>query len=276
MLSGSVGFAQARPGAAPDLATASAQAIAAAQAAPSTEASAKTDTPRAAAAAARPVGAVDAQLLSARGELLTLPPLRDLLEIATSTTPQARKIALAQAQEAERAKLWKLANWDVVSLQALAIGGRRDVFAINTDGSVYVPNASVVDNTNLQASLLLKVSPVSFFQNRRQVEVTRLERERLAAEGEAVRRDVAEGVIYAYNMAQKSLDLMDARATAHHAVEARAELAERQFRQGAMSLAEYAEFQSKASDMAAKFQDARGDFRLYYQLLMERVYGRVP
>ena len=77
-------------------------------------------------------------------------------------------------------------------------------------------------------------------------------------------------------MAQKSLDMMDLRAEAMEAVLARADLAERLFRQGAMTLSEYTEFQSKASDMSAKFHDARGDFRLYYHMLMERVYGKIP
>ena len=219
---------------------------------------------------------VSEELLDAQGQLLRLPPLQDLLKVALQSTPQARKIEIAKQQEREREKLWKLANYDFLTFQGAAIAGRRDVFAVNTDGSVYVPTASVVDNMNAQGSVSIKLSPVSFFQNGKQKQIIRLERDRLDAEREILERDVAEGIIYAYNMAQKSLDLMDARSEAMESVSTRAELAERLFRDGAMTLSEYAEFQSKASDMKAKFQDARGDFRLYYQLLMERVYGKVP
>jgi len=212
----------------------------------------------------------------AAGELMELPPLRDLLQVATQTTPDVRAIDVAKEQERVREKLWKLSNWDLVSFLGVGIVGRRDVFAVNTDGTVYVPTASVVDNMNTQGSVSIKVNPVSFLQNGKQAQLARLERERLDAVRETRQRDVAEGVIHAHSMAQKSLALMDARAEAYYAVAARAELAEQLFRQGAMTLSEYTEFQSKASDMAAKFQDARGDFRLYYNLLMERVYGKLP
>ncbi len=216
------------------------------------------------------------ELIEAKGELMRLPPLKDMLKVAIQTAPKSRQIDITQQQEREREKLWKLAQLDVLTFQGVAIAGRRDVFAVNTDGTVYVPTASVVDNLNTQGSVSVKLSPISFFQSRRQVQIAKLEGERLEVERDLISRDVAEGVIYAYNMAQKSLEMMDLRAEAMEAVLARAELAERLFKQGAMTLTEYTEFQSKASDMTAKFYDARGDFRLYYHMLMERVYGKIP
>ena len=227
-------------------------------------------------ARARLAPRADSLLAEAQADLLGLPPLGDLLAAAAATAPHNRQIALAQAQEVAREQGWRLADFDLVTFQAVGITGRRDVFAVNTDGSVFVPTASTVDNLNMQASVSLKVNPVSFFQNAKQREVRQLERDRLEAVREEGARSVAEGVIYAYNMAQKSLDVMDARAGALRLVESRAELAEQLFRQGAMTLADYAEFQSKAADMAAKFSDSRGDFRLYYQTLMARVYGELP
>jgi len=139
-----------------------------------------------------------------------------------------------------------------------------------------VPTAAVVDNLNMQGSVGVKINPISFLKSRREAEIARLEGERLEAQKDLIGRDVAEGVIFAYNSAQKALDMMDLRAEAMEAVLARAELAERLFRQGAMTLTEYTEYQTGASDMSAKFQDARGNFRLYYHLLMERVYGKIP
>ena len=219
---------------------------------------------------------LDDELVNAHGELMRLPPLKDLLEIALRSAPENRKYDIAQEKEEVRKKLWRLANWDVGSVQLLGLTGRRDVFGVNTDGTVYVPTASVVDNMNTQASVFFKISPVSFFQHKRQVEILTLEQKRIDVEREITSRTTAEGVIYAYNMAQKSLDIMDARAEAVRLVGARAELAEKLFRQGAMSLVEYTEFQSAAAELTAKFQDSRGDFRLYYLMLMERVYGKIP
>ena len=164
----------------------------------------------------------------------------------------------------------------VLTFQGIGLAGRQDVFAVNTDGTVYVPQASVVDKFNMQGSLSLKLNPISFLQSRRQVQIAKLEGERLEVERNLIEREVAEGVIYVYNMAQKSLDMMDLYAESMEAVSARAELAERLFRQGAMTLSEYTEFQSKSSDMNAKFHGARNDFRYYYQVLMERVYGKIP
>ena len=215
-------------------------------------------------------------LNEAKGELMRLPPLKDMLKIAVQTAPRSRQIDITQQQEREREKLWKLAQLDVLTFQGVAIAGRRDVFAVNSDGTVFVPTASVVDNLNTQGSVGIKINPISFLQSRRQVQIAKLEGQRLEVERDLIARDVAEGVIYAYNMAQKSLDMMDLRAEAMEAVLARADLAERLFRQGAMTLSEYTEFQSKSSDMSAKFHDARGDFRLYYHMLMERVYGKIP
>jgi len=216
------------------------------------------------------------ELVEARGELMRLPPLKDMLKIAIQSAPKSRQIEIVQQQEREREKLWKLAQMDILTFQGVAIAGRQDVFAVNTDGTVYVPKASVVDNLNTQGSVSLKLNPISFFQSKRQVQIAKLEGERLEVEKDLIARDVAEGVINAYNMAQKSLEMMDLRAEAMEAVLARTELAERLFRQGAMSLSEYADYQAKSSDMAAKFYDARGDFRLYYHMLMERVYGKIP
>jgi outer membrane protein TolC len=216
------------------------------------------------------------QLNDAQGELMRLPPLKDLLKIALQSAPGSKQIDITQQQEREREKLWRLAQLDILTLQGVAIAGRRDVFAVNSDGTVFVPTASVVDNLNTQGSIGLRINPISFLQSRRQVQIAKLEGARLEAEREIMGRGVAEGVIFAYNMAQKSLELMDLRAETMEAVTARADLAERLFRQGAMTLTEYTEFQSKASDMSAKFYDARGDFRLYYHMLMERVYGKIP
>lgn len=220
--------------------------------------------------------AAEEQLIEAATELLTLPPLKDLLRIASNSNPLSRKFDAAKEKEVVREKLWKLANYDVLTFQSVYLAGRRDVFAINTDGSVYVPTASVVDNLNMQGSIALRINPMSFFLNKKQAEISVVEQKRLSAEQESISRDIAEGVIYAYNMAQKSLEMMDARSEALQLVNSRAELAEQMFRNGSMTLSEYAEFQSKASDMDAKFRDAKGDFRLYYQLLMERVYGKLP
>ena len=216
------------------------------------------------------------QLIDAKGELMRLPPLKDLLKIALQSAPGSKQIDITQQQEREREKLWKLAQADILTLQGVAIAGRRDVFAVNTDGTVFVPTASVVDNLNTQASIGVRINPISFFQSRRQVQIAKLEGARLEVEREIGGRAISEGVIFAYDMAQKSLELMDLRAEAMEAVTARADLAERLFRQGAMTLTEFTEFQSKASDMSAKFYDARGDFRLYYHMLMERVYGKIP
>ena len=215
-------------------------------------------------------------LNEAKGELMRLPPLKDMLKIAVQTAPRSRQIDITQQQEREREKLWKLAQLDVLTLSGVAIAGRRDVFAVNSDGTVFVPTASVVDNLNTQGSFGIKINPVSFLQSRRQVQIAKLEGQRLEVERDLIASEVSEGVIFAYNMAQKSLDMMDLRAEAMEVVLARADLAERLFRQGAMTLSEYTEFQSKSSDMSAKFHDARGDFRLYYHMLMERVYGKIP
>ena len=220
--------------------------------------------------------AADSALRAAQIDLLELPPLDDLLAEAANTAPQRREIAIAQAQALADERIWRLADYDLLTLQGVAIAGRRDVFAVNTDGTVYVPTASVVDNLNTQAMVSVRVNPISFFQNAREREKRRLEHDRLAAVGEEGAREVAEGIIYAHSMARKSLDVMDTRASALALVESRADLAEQQFRSGAMTLADYAEYQSKAADMAAKFEDARGDFRLYYRMLMARVYGTVP
>lgn len=215
-------------------------------------------------------------LNEAKGELMRLPPLKDMLKIAIQSAPRSRQIGISQQQQREEEKLWKLSQLDILTFQGVALAGRRDVFSVNSDGTVFVPNATVVDNVNFQGSVGLRLSPITFLKSRRQAEIARLESDRLGVELDLIARDVAEGVIYAYNMAQKSLDMMDLRAEAMEAVSARAELAERLFRQGAMTLSEYTEFQSKSSDMAAKFHDARGDFRLYYHMLMERVYGKIP
>lgn len=216
------------------------------------------------------------KLLEAKGELMRLPPLKDMLKVAVQSAPKSRQIDIAQQQEKEREKLWKLAQVDILTFQGAAIAGRRDIFSVNSDGTVFVPNATVVDNLDFQGSVGLKLNPISFLKSRRQVEMASLEGQRLEAEKDLIANEVKEGVIYAYNMAQKSLDMMDLRAEAMEVVTARAELAERLFRQGGMSLSEYTEFQSKSSDMTVKFHDARGDFRLYYHLLMERVYGKIP
>jgi len=71
---------------------------------------------------------VQDNLLDAKGELMRLPPLQDLLKIAIQTAPRNRQIDIAKQQEKEREKLWKLAQMDILTLQGVAIAGRRDVF----------------------------------------------------------------------------------------------------------------------------------------------------
>jgi len=207
---------------------------------------------------------------------MRLPPLKDLLKIAMQAAPENRQIKITQQQEKEREKLWRLSQIDFLTLQGAAIAGRRDIFSVNSDGTVFVPNATVVDNLSFQGTVGLRVNPINIFKGRRQVEIAKLEGKRLEIELDLIGQQVMEGVIFAYNNAQKSIELMDIRAEAMEVVLARTELAERLFRQGAMTLTEYTEFQSKAADISSKFYDARGDFRLYYHMLMARVYGKIP
>lgn len=165
-------------------------------------------------------GDVALALADARGELMRLPPLQDLLKVASKTAPRLRTLDLAQQKEDVRASLWQLENWNVLNVQGAAIAGRRDIFSVNSDGQVYVPRATVVDNVTLNGAIALKVNPVTFLKSKRQVEILALER--LGSERDVVLRDVAEGVIYTYNMGQKAIDLMDVRTGIKDAIAAMA------------------------------------------------------
>lgn len=220
--------------------------------------------------------ATQLQLLEAQGELMRLPPLATLIATAQKNATGARSIDLVMQQEGIRAQMAKLRSFDVLGIQGVAIAGRRDVFAVNSDGSISTPSAALIDNTNVQGSIGLRFSPMQFLINRKAQEMARVETERLLLQREGSDREIAEGVTQLYNMAQKSLDLMDLRADGAEIMTTNAEMAKRLFQQGGITLHDYSEITNKAIEATAKFQDARGDFRMYYQMLMTRVYGKLP
>lgn len=215
-------------------------------------------------------------LNEARASLMQLPELKDLIKIAIQRSNPSRKYAVMKQQEKQRQKKWQLSNWDFLSVQGAAVAGRRDVFAINSDGTVVIPSASVADNMNVQASVSFKINPLKIFMNKKQIEIIKLERELLDVEEEKANSSITEGVVFAYKMTKKKLEQMDAISESLLLVQSRAKLAELEFRQGSMKLADYTEFHTKMTDLKVKFIDARGDFRLYYATLMERVYGKIP
>jgi len=129
-------------------------------------------------------------LNEAKGELMRLPPLKDLLKIAMQAAPENRQIKITQQQEKEREKLWRLSQIDFLTLQGAAIAGRRDIFSVNSDGTVFVPNATVVDNLSFQGTVGLRVNPINIFKGRRQVEIAKLEGKRLEIELDLIGQQV--------------------------------------------------------------------------------------
>ena len=260
-----------RTGPAPATTASSAPAASSATAASSAPATA----PGPAAAPLRP-GVAAEQTLESHGELMRLPPLASLIELARKNAVESRSLDIAVEQEHLRAKMARLRSLDVVTVQGAGVVGRRDVFAINSDGTVNTAAAALIDNTQLQGAISLRVNPMQVLINRKAATVSELEADRLRVQKEAVGRGIAEGVTQLYDLAQKSLDLMDVRAQAAELNATTAELAARLFEQGAMTLGDYAQVANDSFEAAAKFEDARGDFRLYYQMLMTRVYGELP
>lgn len=219
---------------------------------------------------------LDGELIEAAGDLMRLPPLKELLAIAERNSPETAQLTAIREKEKNRQAFFRIANWDLVEFNAIGFAGRQDIFSVTSDGTVFAPTAAVLDRFSGQASVALKWRPTDILQNRAQARISKFEMEALEAQMEMRRRNTAEGVITAYNQASISLDVMMAHADAYGAIRARSELASRLFEQGAMSMVDYAEMHAKTADMAVKYAKARGDFNAAYQLLMERVYGRIP
>ena len=212
----------------------------------------------------------------AHSQMMQLPPLRDLIAAAEQQAPNLKQMGNLIEQEKEKLKISKLRAWDVGVLQGSYIIGRGDIFSLNTDGGVIVPSASVIDNVNLQGIVGLRISPSMILQNRRQAEINRLEIERLSMISEENAQTVAAQVVDLYNLTQAALDELDVRAEVYQAVMARTELAEGLFRQGSMTLQEYAEIEARTAEAASRFFAAKGQFSRYFQALMVRVYGKRP
>lgn len=217
------------------------------------------------------------QVADARADMLQLPALNDLIDLAERLSPQQAFLAKAIEVEAERRKIHKWADFKPLSINADAFRGNLDVFTINSDGDGGIrPAAAVQDRTNYQAAVTLRLLPANLFVNKSNRRIAELEAERIQLLADQTAMNTAGEIAYLHGQTTKAIDLMDLFAESTEISQANAEMGKRLFRDGAMTLADYSAVTTASVEATAKFENARGDFRLYYQMLMTKVYGRVP
>ena len=216
------------------------------------------------------------QLANAHVEMMRIPPLNDLIDLARQRSPQQKFLEKAIAVERERLKIHQWADLKPLSINADAFRGNLDVFTVNSDGDILRPSAAVQDRTNYQAAVTLRLLPANLWVNKANRRIAQLEAERIGLLAEQTAMNTAGEIAYLHGQVTKALELMDLFAESAEIARTNAEMGERLFRDGAMTLADYSAVTSAAVESAAKFDNARGEFRLYYQMLMTKVYGRVP
>ena len=212
----------------------------------------------------------------ARGDLMRLPPLNELIDLSRKLSPQQKFLAKAIEVEYERKKIHTWADFKPLSINADAFVGNQDIFSVNSDGVLQRPLASVQNRTNTQAAVTIRVLPANIWVNKANRRIAELEAERIALLADQTAQNTAGEIAYLHGQTEKSLDLMDLFAESTEVSKANAEMGQRLFEQGAMTLADYSAVATAAVEASAKFNNARGEFRLYYQMLMTKVYGRVP
>ena len=216
------------------------------------------------------------QVAAARGDLMQLPSLNDLIDLARELSPQQKFLDKGIAMQAEKLKIHKWADYKPLSFNADAFRGNLDVYTVNADGLGQRPSAAVQDRTNYQAAVTIRLLPANIFVNKANRNLARLEAERIALLADQTAQNTAGEIAYLHGQVTKAIDLMDLFAESAEVSAANAAMGERLFRDGAMTLADYSAVATAAVESAAKFENARGEFRLYYQMLMTKVYGRVP
>ena len=216
------------------------------------------------------------QAAQAHLEMTRIPPLNDLIDLARERSPQQAFLDKAIAVERERLKIHKWADFKPLSVNADAFRGNLDVFTVNSDGDVLRPSAAVQDRTNYQAAVTLRLLPANLFVNKANRRIAELEAERIGLLAEQTAMNTAGEIAYLHGQVTKALELMDLFAESAEIARTNAQMGERLFRDGAMTLADYSAVSSAAVESSAKFDNARGEFRLYFQMLMIKVYGRVP
>ncbi len=208
--------------------------------------------------------------------MMRLPKLNDLIDIARKLSPNQKFLEKAAEIEQQKRKMFALADFKPLSINADAFRGNQDVFSLNSDGALIRPSATTQNRTNIQAAVTLRLIPADIFINKVNRRIHEIEVERMALLADQGAQANAGEIAYLHGMTEKGLDLMDLFAESAEVMQTNAEMGKRLYQQGAMTLADYSAVQTSAIESAAKFENAKGDFRLYYQMLMTKVYGRVP
>ncbi len=217
-----------------------------------------------------------ADLAEARGDMMRLPDLNDLIDLARKLSPNQKFLEKAAEIEAEKRKIFRYADFKPLSVNADAFRGNQDVFSLNSDGVLIRPSATVQNRTNTQAAVTLRLIPADILINKANRRIHEIERERMAHLADQGAQAAAGEIAYLHGMTEKALDLMDLFAESAELMQTNAEMGKRLYQQGAMTLADYSAVVTSAVESGAKFENAKGEFRLYFQMLMTKVYGRVP
>ncbi len=216
------------------------------------------------------------EVQEARGEMMRLPALNDLIDVARKLSPNQKYLDKAAEIEQQKRKIFALADYKPLSINADAFRGNQDVFSLNSDGGLIRPSATVQNRTNTQASVTLRLIPADIFINKANRRIHEIEIERMSLLADQNAQTYAGEIAYLHGMTEKALDLMDLFAEGAEVMLTNAEMGKRLYQQGAMTLADYSGVLTSSVEATAKFENAKGEFRLYYQMLMTKVYGRVP
>lgn len=203
---------------------------------------------------------------------LALRPLDEVLEDALAYSPILKLQALDTELLDSELKLLKKEWAQYISLAgSFQVGNVQ--FRDNLNNSSGEPNINTVSRENVfaVAGINLRI-PLSDFltKKERQTQIKlKVEQNKYAIQDRQL--TIRQTVIRQYNDTQRSIALLSIKERDYHFHQIHAEMAERLFKEGSISLSEYTDVHNKYNEAAIRLEDSKLDTQLSLLLLKEVV-----
>jgi peptidoglycan/LPS O-acetylase OafA/YrhL len=221
------------------------------------------------------LGAQEIQPVSGSGDTLRLKPLSILTDMAIRRSPELKANQIDAARQTAMVKVQRRSWTDLVAVGGSMLYGNGTVLDNNQDAvtSKYLLTDRKSLGTNVSVSI--RLSGGDIVNRGQKTEIQRLQLERIQFEREGMEEQIRLEIISLYNQLELSVKMVQSKAEAVENQRMAASIAEKYFKEGNFSAAEYSTLLSKVSTARDQFIQAQSETKRYALLLRERCGGDI-